>query len=228
MHLLLGAVVGAVFAAVLTAGMSLLSGRRPSWKQVGLAALGGAVAGFVGAATLGVGGMATATLGRQVVAFAAGGAAGGAAEQVAENAATRRPLHEGVVTATAVGAGAGVATLGMSRGASAVLTRVAPRLAPGLARPVALETDASAAVSLPVRIITAPTPGTGRGWVRAWEDRVEAMKRRTETVLDALDPARHVAPADATAVVLPGIGQFPQQPRQDGVVQVLARARREK
>lgn len=204
MHLLIGALAGALFAAGLTLAMSLLSGRKPDWKHVGLAALGGAVAGFVGAATLGAGGMATATLGRQAVAFGLGGAAGGASEQVADNAIEGRPLERGVARATVVGGAAGVVTLGASRATTAAIGRVAPRLAARVAPGTTPDLSKPSLPSLPVRLITAPTPGTGRGWVRSWQDRCEARAARAA---DAQAP-----PADEDA------------PPRTGMTQLLARS----
>jgi hypothetical protein len=169
MHVLIGALVGAGFAVLLTVGMSLLAGRRPSWKHVALAALGGAVAGAVASATLGAGGLAGTTLARQAVGFGLGGAAGGAGEQVAENALDGRPLGEGVARSTLVGGGAGLVSLGVTRAGGAVVSRVLPP-APASASP-ALGTSRS----LLRTVMTAPTPGSGAGVRRGLEAREEAL-----------------------------------------------------
>ncbi len=177
MHLLIGALAGALFAAVVTVGFSLLQGRKPDWKQVGLAALGGAVAGFVGAATLGVGGLAAATTTRGAMSFALGGAAGGASERVAENAIEGRALHEGVGSATAVGAVAGLATFGVSKGFERIVPAVVAKV-PALARFTPGEAPASP--SFIRRLWDAPTPGTGGGWVRAWRERMAHQRELRE------------------------------------------------
>ena len=177
MHLLIGALAGALFAAVVTVGFSLIQGRKPDWKQVGLAALGGAVAGFVGAATLGVGGLAAATTTRGAVSFALGGAAGGASERVAENAIDGRALHEGVGSATAVGAVAGLATFGVSKGFERIVPAVVSKV-PALARFTPGEAPANP--SFVRRLWDAPTPGTGGGWVRAWRERMGHQRELRE------------------------------------------------
>lgn len=176
MHILIGALVGAVFAVGMTVGMSLLTGRKPVWKHVALAALGGAVSGAIASATLGAGGFAAAGLGRQVVGMGLGGAVGGATERVAENAVEGKPLEEGVVRSTVVGAGAGVVSLGVTRGSGLVLARVAPRAV--AAAPV----TASGARGFVARVMAAPTPGTGRGFLRGLEARREANEHATVTI----------------------------------------------
>jgi hypothetical protein len=188
MHLLFGALAGALFAAVVTVGFSLLQGRKPDWKQVGLAALGGAVAGFVGAATLGVGGLATATAGRGAMSFALGGAAGGASERVAENAIDGRALHEGVGSATAVGAVAGLATFGVSKGFERIVPAVVSKV-PALARFTPGEAPANPSIIR--RLWDAPTPGTGGGWVRAWRERLDHQR---EVRAEQLAAAQQDAP----------------------------------
>jgi hypothetical protein len=176
-HILIGALAGALFAVAVTVGMSLITGRKPTWKQVLLAGLGGAVGGAIGAATLGAGGMAGATIARQAVAFAAGGAGGGASERVADNAIVGRPIGSGVVRATVVGAGTGLVSLGSSKLTSAVLGKVAPNLAARWANGGLAERPAT----LPARIIAAPVPGTGSGyisWWDRWTERREAARRK--------------------------------------------------
>lgn len=184
MHILIGALVGAVFAVGMMVGMSLLTGRKPIWKHVALAALGGAVGGAVASATLGAGGFAGAALGRQVVGMGLGGATGGASERVAENLVDGRPVHEGLARSTAVGGVTGVVGLGVTRTNGAVLARLFPNLA------------ASPAVSTGVRgfirrAMASPTPGTGRGFLRGLESRREACERarRADEARQAADDA---------------------------------------
>ncbi len=203
MHILIGAIVGAVFAVGTTVGMALIMGRKPVWKHVALAALGGAVGGAVASATLGAGGFAAASLGRQVVGMGMGGAMGGASERVAENIVEDRPLHEGVARSTIVGAGTGVVSLGMTRASGAAIARFAPRLA---AAPVA----ATGPRGVFTRIMAAPTPGTGRGFLRGLEARREANEMITIDLplgppsSAAIEPdAVAVAPAPAPLDVAP-------------------------
>lgn len=173
MHILVGALVGAVFAIGMTVGMSLLTGKRPVWKHVALAALGGAIGGAVASATLGAGGFAAAGLGRQVVGMGLGGATGGASERVAENVVEDRPLHEGVARSTAVGAATGVVSLGMTRASGAAIARFVPRAAPAV--------TAAGHRGVFARIMAAPTPGTGRGFLRGLESRRETNERARVT-----------------------------------------------
>lgn len=180
MHILIGAAVGAVFAVGMTVAMSLLGGRKPVWKHVALAALGGAVSGAVASATLGAGGFAAASLGRQVVGFGLGGAVGGATERVVENAVDGQPLHEGVGRATAIGGATGLISLGVTR-ATPVVTKALPFRLPRVGAPVVDET-LGAARPLVNRVLTAPTPGTGSGVRRGLEARREALERDWVTI----------------------------------------------
>lgn len=209
MHILFGAVVGAVFAVVMTAGIALLQGKKPNWKHVALAALGGAVAGAVASATLGAGSFAAAGLGRQVVGFGLGGAAGGATEQVGENAFEGRPLHENVGTATVVGAATGVASLGATHAGTAITSRVLPRVLPNLTARVTSGVNgvAEATPTLLRRVMAAPTPGTGSGIRRGLDDYFEGLRddvrerlrerreRRAELAAAACPPTGAAAPA---------------------------------
>ncbi len=141
MHVLIGALFGAVFAVGATAVVAVVAGKRPTAEQLLLAALGGAVAGGFAAATLGAGGAAAAGIGRQVVGFAGGGAAGGTTEQAGRNVLEGRPVHENLDRAAALGAINGSAALGVTRGTVAVgrqvfsrvrLPRLAASVAPNL------------------------------------------------------------------------------------------------
>lgn len=209
MHVLIGALVGAAFAVVVTVGMSLLAGKKPRWKHVALAALGGAVAGAVASATLGAGGLAATTLGRQAVGFGLGGAAGGASERVAENALEGRPLHQGVGRATVVGGASGVVSLGVTRAGGAALSRVLPRSTSPAA-------TSGISRSLVREVMTAPTPGTGAGFLRGLDARRDALAT----------PAADAAPADALATSA-GDGApakappAPQAPPSRGAVRAL-------
>lgn len=191
MHILIGAVVGAVFAVAVTVGMSLLTGRKPVLKTVLLAALGGAVSGAVASATLGVGGVAAATTGRQVVAFAAGGAVGGGTERAAKNAVEGRPVHEDVLKASLVGGAAGTISLGTTRVSSAVMTKVFGPASVNAA-------NAAARPTLLRRAIEAPTPGTGSGLVNFVDDRLENLIAR-DWIASAPTPRPGPRPATAPA-----------------------------
>lgn len=207
MHILFGAVVGALFAVAMTAGIALIQGKKPNWKHVALAALGGAVAGAVASATLGAGSFAAAGLGRQVVGFGLGGAAGGATEQVGENAFEGRPLHENLGTATLVGGATGVVSLGATHAGSALTSRVLPRVLPGLTARVTSGVDGVAKVtpSLLRRAMAAPTPGTGAGVRRGLDDYFEGLRddvrerlrerRERRAALASACPATTTAPA---------------------------------
>lgn len=221
MHILFGAVVGALFAVAMTVGMSLVMGKKPNWKHVALAALGGAVAGAVASATLGAGSFAAAGIGRQVVGFGLGGAAGGASEQVGENVFDGRPLHEGVGRATVIGGATGVVSLGATHAGSALTSKVLPRVLPGVAARLSAGVDDVAAVtpSLLRRVMAASTPGTGGGFRRGLD--AEFDNDRPPAVPDAeapFEPA--LAPGDATTVApapaplqVPAPAAAPARPR---------------
>lgn len=176
MHILIGAIVGATFAVVLVAGAALITGKKPTLKNLALAALGGAVAGAVTSATLGAGGVVGAGAVKQVVAFSAGGAAGGVSERVADNGLEDRALHDGVVKSAGVGAAAGLISLGTMRGTRHVIGKVSPRLlmSPG------------GNMNFGMRLLTAPVPGTGAGLVRLHEER----KKRNKSPPEAQTSAR--------------------------------------
>ena len=154
MHVLFGALAGAGFALLAVAAIGLATGKGLSLKSLALAALGGAVAGAITTATLGASSTVGVGVVRQVVSFAAGGAAGGAVERVADNAIEDRPLHDGVVEATAVGGAVGVGSLG----ASSALRHVGARVFPALSR--------GAPTSTLGKLLGAATPGTGGGLLR--------------------------------------------------------------
>ncbi len=171
MHILLGALVGGTLSLMTVAVVALVTGSRPGWKAVALAVLGGAVAGAVTSATLGASSIVGVGTARQVVAFAAGGAAGGAAEQVTDNAIEGRPLQQGVVRATAAGAGTGLASLGAMRVTRYALGRLSPIVSERAARLVSRFRGAPRSEpTLVGRILSAPAPGTGGSFVRALDE----------------------------------------------------------
>jgi hypothetical protein len=189
MHVLIGALVGAVFAVGLTVVMGLVTGRRPTWKSIGLAALGGAVSGGIASATLGAGGLAGAPMGRQLVGFGLGGAVGGGTERAAENVVEHRPVTKGVATATVIGGASGLVSLGVTRTGSSLLARV---------RPTSVPTTSIRARLLPAsllgkdtlrRIVEAPTPGTGSGALQYWRRWRDHLRERERFEREAEEPA---------------------------------------
>lgn len=128
MHVLVGALFGAVFAVGATAVVAFATGKRPTAEQLILAALGGAVSGGFAAVTLGAGGAAAVGIGRQVTAFAGGGAAGGATEQAGRNVLAGRPVHHDLDRAAALGAVNGTVALGVTRGTVEVGRQVFSRV----------------------------------------------------------------------------------------------------
>jgi hypothetical protein len=156
MHILLGTVVGASFAALTVVLFAVARGKTPVAKHVLLAALGGAIAGAVTTATLGAGGTAAAGVGHEVMAFAIGGGSGGAAEQLAENAIEGRALGEGLATSAAFGAGVGVISLGAAKGFQAGATRFVPKSWQSTGPPKTLLR----------KLLAAKTTGTGGSWLR--------------------------------------------------------------
>ncbi len=184
MHVLVGALVGALVSALIVAGVALWRGRRPTLKDLLLAAGAGAVGGAITAATLGLGaGAATATLGRQVAAFSAGGAVAGGLERTGHNAVEGRPLGDGVATSTAVGAAGGVIPVvgrGVSKAwssASAAASSrfrgtTSPALEPaaealGTSAATRAATDATADLALPPPAVVADAAPRVRGFVEA-------------------------------------------------------------
>lgn len=179
MHVLVGALVGALVSALIVAGVALWRGRRPALKDLLLAAGAGAVGGAITAATLGLGaGAASATLGRQVAAFSAGGAVAGGLERTGHNAVEGRPLGEGVATSTAIGAAGGaipVVGRGVSTVAGAVARRVRGTTTPALEAGEAVSastatraaTDAAADLALPPPAAVADAAPRVRGFVEA-------------------------------------------------------------
>jgi len=155
-HILLGTIVGASFAALTVVLFAVARGKTPVAKHVLLAALGGAVAGAVTTATLGAGGTAAAGVGHEVVAFAVGGGSGGAAERLAENAMEGRELGEGLATSAAFGAGVGVLSLGAAKGFQAGATRFIPKRWQSTGPPK----------TLLKKLLAAKTTGTGGSWLR--------------------------------------------------------------
>jgi hypothetical protein len=121
-HILGGAIVGAVVGAVASAATDLVRGKPISWKKVGAAAVGGAAAGAITAATFGAGGAVAATATAKITGLVGAGAAAGATEQVTDNLLHDKPWHEDVARNTAVGAAAG-GGLGVGGRALAPLAR---------------------------------------------------------------------------------------------------------
>lgn len=156
MHILLGTIVGAAFAAGTVVLFALARGKSPVMKHVILAAVGGAVAGAVTTATLGAGGTAAAGLGHEVVAFAVGGGSGGAAEQLAENVMEGRDLADGLAVSAAFGAGVGVVSLGAAKGFQAGVARFVPKRWQSTGPPK----------TLLQKLMAAKTTGTGGSWLR--------------------------------------------------------------
>lgn len=150
MHVLLGALIGAVMSVGATAVVAVVAGKRPTAEQLILAALGGAVAGGFAAMTLGAGGAAAAGVGRQVVAFAGGGAAGGTTEQAGRNVLHGRPLQQDLDRAAALGAVNGTVAMGLTRST------------------VALGREVVARARLP-RFAASITPNLGNVLTRAYE-----------------------------------------------------------
>ncbi|MBL4848649.1 MAG: hypothetical protein JKY65_24265 [Planctomycetes bacterium] len=172
MHILLGTIVGATFAVLTVVAFTVIRGKTPVLRNVLLAALGGAIAGAVTTATLGAGGMATAGIGREVIAFAIGGGSGGVGERVAENALEGQDLTEGVATAAGLGAAVGVLSLGAAKGIQAGGARLLPkRWTTGppksfLSKILAAKTTGTGSTWLS----GARVPGTGRGFRKALEN----------------------------------------------------------
>lgn len=156
MHILIGALAGGTFAALAVVAMAVVRRKPVNMEHVLLAALGGAVAGAVTTATLGASTVAGATLARQAGAFALGGAAGGGAERAAENVVNDRPIHEGVATSSAVGAGVGLVSLGGGKAFESVGKRVLPSLFAGGAPKSALG-----------KFVGSARPSTGSGLIRS-------------------------------------------------------------
>jgi len=122
LHVLFGAVAGAVVGAASVAVTSLVRGKPINWKKVGSAALGGAAVGAIGAATFGAGALAgSAAL--KTTGMVVAGASGGAIEQGVDNAFHGRELTEGVGEAAAVGGVLGLMGSG-ARGLRKPLTRL--------------------------------------------------------------------------------------------------------
>lgn len=127
MHVLFGALIGAVMTVGATVVVAMATGKRPTAEQLVMAALGGAVAGGFAAATLGAGGGAAVGMGRQVVAYAGGGASGSVTEQAGNNLLDGRPVREGLDRAAAFGAVNGTIGLGVTRATVAVGRQVVSR-----------------------------------------------------------------------------------------------------
>lgn len=114
-HIVAGAAIGGTISAGFSIGSQLLAGERVNWKKVGKAALVGAVAGGVGAATMGVGTTAaisalgsevggSALVAANVTVGAVSGAASGAAGQVTSNILEGEKVTQDLGSAAGVGA----------------------------------------------------------------------------------------------------------------------------
>jgi hypothetical protein len=125
MHILIGAIIGALVSVGLTFVASKVIDKPLTWKDVAAAAAAGIIGGAVATATLGIG---AATTIRTVSAFTAGGATGSAAGQVTDNVLHGHEVQEGLVTSTLVGAAIGAGTLGAGKLVAPIARRI-----PGLA-----------------------------------------------------------------------------------------------
>lgn len=126
-HVLIGAVGGAVISTVATATVMIVQGRRPTWNDLTVAAIGGALGGAVTAATLGLGSAATVTTTQGLLAFSTGGAVGAGSSQISENIFENRPVQEDVLESTLVGGVAGAVTFGASKVFAPIAQKLAPR-----------------------------------------------------------------------------------------------------
>lgn len=112
MHILVGGVVGLVIGVGL-AYVTALALKKPLTREALIgAAVGGLVTGAVSAATLGVGGAASAGLTKTVVSSTTAGAAGRGARRIVDNVQHQRPIQEGLLEDTAIGAAGGAVTAG--------------------------------------------------------------------------------------------------------------------
>ncbi|MCA8924936.1 MAG: Mpv17/PMP22 family protein [Planctomycetes bacterium] len=123
LHVLFGAVAGAVIGAASVAVTSLVRGKPIDWKSVGSAALGGAAIGAIGAATFGGGLLAGTTVAR-TTGMVVAGASGGAIEQASDNLLHGRKLSDGVAESAAVGG-----AIGLFGGGARALRKPLTRLA---------------------------------------------------------------------------------------------------
>jgi len=113
---LLGALLGAAVAVVVTVGVAAFTKRELRLRDVLISAAGGAIGGAVITATLGVGGVTAASTARSLTAFGAGGAVAAGSEQAGHNALDDRPLHAGVAEASLIGGAVGIALPVAGRG----------------------------------------------------------------------------------------------------------------
>lgn len=215
MHVLFGALIGAIMTVGATVVVAAATGKRPTAEQLIMAALGGAVAGGFAAATLGAGGAAAAGMGRQVVAFAGGGAAGATTEQAGRNVLDGRPIHEGLDRAAAFGAVNGTIALGVTRTTVAVgrqvvrrarLPRMAASITPNLGNVVTRAYERSA------------RPLTGRSLREVEREQLEGGEAGAASS-DA-SPAPAAAPP-APAAARPAAGA---RPRSRGFAGALSEA----
>lgn len=186
MHILLGTIVGASFAAATVVLFAVARGKTPVAKHVLLAALGGAVAGAVTTATLGAGGTAAAGIGHEVVAFAVGGGSGGAVERLAENAIDGQALGEGVASSAAFGAGVGVLSLGAAKGFQAGAARFVPKRWQSTGPPK----------TFLQKLMAAKTTGTGGSWLRG--ARAPGTGRGVRRAIDGEEEEIAPAPGEIT------------------------------
>lgn len=128
MHLLVGALIGAALGVIGAIVIAKVTGKPITWKTVVAGAVGGAVGGLITAATLGAGGAIAATATRTATAYIVGGAGSGAAQRATENELDGKPVQEGVVTATALGAASGAVFYGAGRVFAPALERLAGKI----------------------------------------------------------------------------------------------------
>lgn len=126
-HIIIGTIGGAVISTVATATVMAIQGRRPTWQDLAVAAIGGALGGAVTAATLGLGSAATVTTTQGLLAFSSGGAVGAGTSQISENIFEDRPFHEDVLESTVLGGVAGAATYGSSKAIAPIARKFAPQ-----------------------------------------------------------------------------------------------------
>lgn len=121
MHILIGAIVGAVVSVALTYLASRVINRPLTWKDVAASAMAGIIGGSIATATLGVG--AAGTL-RTVVAFSAGGATGSAGGQITDNVLHGNAIHKDVGHAVVFGTAIGAGTLGVGKAVAPVARHI--------------------------------------------------------------------------------------------------------
>jgi hypothetical protein len=157
-HILAGAAIGALMAAVGLIAFDLVLRRRFGWRQVVAAGVGGAVAGLITTATFGAGGLAAASMARAATGLIASGAAGGAATRLTQNELEHKPLAQGVAGSAVIGAAGNVVSGGiMKYGIGPIVLRTFPRLAPVLGLGAAPRRAPTAAAAAPAAVVVRAT-----------------------------------------------------------------------